>query len=244
MIKLFQNYFRDGFVLANKSLEFAFITILFSLFFSYIPQLFGGSLVNIFLNLINVIVVFFSFGFTFSLPLFLLNKQKNKITDWNYIFETTIKNTKRLIIPGILLIVSIFVFTFVVLFSLALMLRGSSIQITQFLDQFGRSLSNWNLFMVIFTLAESLLIYTPLFFSLESKGLFDSIKKSLLYAFRHFKFTLIIIGISEITYTLISLLPVSWRINLGVQTINSIIYAYINLVVISSILFHYQKHKN
>lgn len=235
-------YFREGFRLTNKSLDLLIIAVTLTLF-SYISGLTTNIPFAIFFTILNILVIFFSYGYMFSLPLFLVDKQGDKKTNFNKIFDISVRNTKLLIVPGIIFVILIFFLSFLFILWLALTFRGQSVQITRIFQSIGSQLSGWNVYVFLLTCLMSFLSYTSFFFALENKGVFTSIKASILYRIKHIHFTFAIIIINASLYTIISLSLLFPATNIWASMIRLIITGYSNFVITTSALLYYQKHK-
>lgn len=226
-------YFFNGFSLANRSLDIFLISILLSLFTllsNYIQNSFLGNI----LQLLDFILFFISIGFMLSLPVFLIQKQQAKALDYGQIVKITLKNTKRLIIPGILLFI-LFTIFLVFLFALfAILLHPSKEQVTMFFQSIGKG---WQPILLIPIILMSFLEFTAFFFSLEQNSLLSSLKKSIVAALNNLHYISIIILISIISYTLTSFIPVE---TIWGQLLRMVLGGYIALVLTASSLFYYQ----
>ena len=123
-----------------------------------------------------------------------------------------LRNARRLIIPGIL-----FMILFGILAVLFIVIAGFNVtkgggdpnQIAPYIQNMTQSLMRLNPIMFIFAGIFALLVFVPIYFSLENKGFFGSIKRSIVFSFKNLEFTAIIFLIYTIFYTLSSLFPLS-----------------------------------
>src|SRR3989344_2263494 len=174
-----------------------------------------------------------SIGFTLSLPVFLIQKQQNKALDYGQVVKATLKNTKRLILPGILLFI---LFTIVLMASFvlaAISLHPSKDQVTSFFQSIGKG---WHPIFLIPIVLIAFLEFTSFFFSLEGNGLLSSVKKSIVVAFNNLKYISIIILISLIS-TITSFIPIETFLG---PLVKMILSGYIALVLTASSLLYYQ----
>src|SRR5258708_4912233 len=96
------HYFSKGFTLANRSLDLLLIGVFILSVSHYIGET-QRRVHSVPLDLLGLVLVFFSFGFFMSLPIFLVWKQSNKFS-YLVLGKTVLKNTKRMILPGLLLL--------------------------------------------------------------------------------------------------------------------------------------------
>ncbi len=227
------NYFLNGFSLINRSLDIFLISLLLSL-----PTLLSIYTQNSFfvkvLQLLGFILFFISTGFMVSLPVFLIQKQQKRALDHRQIVGVTLKNTKRIILPGILLFIFFTILLGLSIVLVVIFLHPSKDQVTIFFQNFGKG---WQpIFLIPITLI-AFLEFTSFFFSLEHNGLLSSIKKSIVAAFNNLHYTSIVILISIISYSLTGFIPIDtfWG-----QLARMVLGGYIALVVTASSLFYYQ----
>lgn len=233
-------YFTEGFALLNKSLEVFLVALIFFFIssinsFILIPKLPWPEVLS---NLLFITANLIGIGFSLSIPVFLLEKQRGKALNLNKMFSTTLQNTKRIILPAILILIFFVILLIVVGAVILTTLKPTNEQITQFFQSPG---NRWNPFfflLLILPIISSFLVFAPFLFSLEHKGLLVSIKGSITTSLKHLPYITAVIAAGIIPYLLINFLPTSesWALFLG-----GAITTYIDLVVIASTLFYYQK---
>ena len=232
-------YFKSGFELANRSLEFALITILISLA-GLIPALFSKTALEILFIFFNILIVFFAFGYGFSLPYFLSEKEKNKKTDLNSVFDISFANTKRIIVPGVILAVILFTVSFIIIFAGMSLLHINTTNIASLLETQTNTSISISLFFLAVMFLSSFMVFNPIYFSIEKKGLFASIKASIIYAKNHLDFTVAVFIITSIIYILLAFLPSS---NIFVKILTVFASSYEGLFISASSLLYFQKNK-
>lgn len=242
--KIWSDYFLKGFRLTNKSVDILFLSFLLS-FTSYLPTFFANSAISSFVQLVSFTTLFINLGFTMSLPVFLLDKQQNKKLEVTQLKAIILTNTVRMILPGIALLVisGILGILFFLMFVLASVSNPSDQkEIIAATQNIGNQLRQWNPFFLLFVIFSSFFTFTAIYFSLEKKGLFSSLKKSFLFSIRHWRFITIVIVINCIFYTYSVLLPISFESIFGL-IIRTVITSYVNLLILASALIYYQHHK-
>lgn len=234
-------YFSKGFSLANRSLDI-FLISLFFLLFGQLAYLFQESLIRNTLQLINFILLFFNIGFLMSIPAFLLWKQQNKSRlNYNTLWSTLTRNTKRMIIPTILFLILMMTFgIFLVFITVVNTQSANNQQLVDVIQNLINQLRIWNPLFILFGSIISLFVFTSIYFSVENNGFFTSAKKSVFFSFRNLHYVIVIMLIFTVTYSISVFLPVS-SVNWGFL-IRIIIGQYISLVITSSALYYYQSH--
>lgn len=223
------SYYIKGFKLLNKNLDLFFFGILLSLG-NYL-LLFGyriNPLVSILLTVIFVIY------YTFVIVILLNNRIDNVRMTPKYIYYLFIELLKRLS-PWIILIFILFLIVLTVIGVVAVISVGSGYQIENYYAVFKNQLIIFSFIISIFGPA---LRYMPIFFGIKNYSFFDSIKRSLRFTIKNFKFT----------YLIFPLIIVSQALNLNFYNIlekNSILQIgfgivnnYINLIIISASLIY------
>lgn len=235
-------YFLNGFSLTNRSLDILLINL-----FLFLPLLKPTLLINytqnsifgaVLLLLAAFLLAFISIGFLLSIPVFLVQKQQKKALDYRHLGGVVIKNTRRIILPGVLLLVllAVTLILLAILIEIFLHPNPSSKEITSFFQSIGKG---WYLIFFILLVVITFFEFTSFFFSLEHDGLFSSMKKSISVAFNNLHYISIVILISIIYSLIISFVPIGtfwgqWRL------VRMFLDGYISLAVISSSLFYYQ----
>lgn len=232
-------YFTKGFALVNKSLLVYLINLLL-----WLPTIISNLLPNdsfkSILIFMSYILMFLSLGFSLSIPSFLLQKQENKSLELKSILYITLKNTKRIIVPIILLGVIFFVLLFFILlinisiFSLTYLPNDS---FSEWLGSEDRSLI-YQIFGIIISAASSFFVFMPILFSIKNEGVFKSLLKSFSLSIKNFSFLSLVVLVNIVSSLLTGFLPITqtWGYSLGMM-INS----YVGLLITSSALLYYQK---
>lgn len=231
------NYFSDGFALTNKSLEVYLIALVLTLI-ALLNSIFPNSPYSGIFSLLLFITTIMSVGFSLSAPVFLLQKHQNKPLALQNMLSTTIKNTRRIILPLILIFILFIVLFIATSVLTAIFLYPTKEQVFQFFQSWDRFSKGWHPIFLIPSILFSFFVFTPFFFSLEYKGLLVSIKKSVALSFRNLSYIALVALVSIISYSVTSLLPIAetWGLLL-----RPAITVYLNLVVTASTLFYYQK---
>src|SRR3989344_1311362 len=228
-------YFFEGFALANRNLEIYFLGLIIVI----LPPLLSAILPNLpILNALSPVFYLISFGFSLSIPKFLIQKHHNYSLSLKNIFSTTMQSTKRIILPSILLFIIATILLMVIFALVVIFLRPTPEQIAQFFRDFNYSNIRWHPFFLILVPVISFFVFTPILFSLEHKGLITSLLNSISTSFSHLPYLSIVIAIDFISYAGTSFFPIYevWG-----SSAEYIISSYIGLVVISSTLLYYQK---
>lgn len=236
------NYFIKGFSLANHSLEIYLIGIGLSLV-GVFGNLLSGSIIGKILQFVSFISLFFTFGYQMSVPLLLTFKQQAKPLEFNNVWNIVLINTKRMILPIILFSILFMVFFFALLILFVATSHPTNSQDTAAsIKNFIEQLRNWNPLFIIFGSIFSFFEFTPIYFSIENKGLFASIKGSVSFSFKHLNFIVLLVLINAINYTIITLIRIP--INPLGQLVFTVITQYIALIISASTLLFYQSHYN
>lgn len=231
------SYFNKAFFLVNKNWSLVILYLLLSLSYS-LPEFLGDSFIKDLLQFIGFLMVFIQMGYSFSLPIFLVDRQQEKSVNFKNLLLITCKNTKRLIIPLILIFIIFIIILITGYFLAVYFIYGGDYDFMTKIQGFNL----WNLLIALIMGLFSFLTFSPVYFSLENNGLLLSIKKSITLSLRHLEFILILALIEILTYlVLINFLNTSQ--NLSHSLIYNIIYAYLGLITTSASLYLYQKHK-
>ena len=237
------NYFLKGFSLANKSLDIFFISVLLSLA-SFIPDFLENSPIIKILSFATFLLFFIQTGFSMSIPLFLVDKQQNKRLNYHDMWSVVLRNTKRMILPVILFLVLVMALGFTLLFITAfntIQSGGDFKQIVTSIQNLPNSLQDWNPIFLVVTGLFSLLIFTPIYFSIENKGIFSSIKRSLIFSFKNLNFILILITIDGIYSFISTLIPFSIENKIWLITV---LGGYLNFIMTASAFLYYKSKKS
>src|SRR3989339_96327 len=157
------NHFKKGFLLTNKSYGLFLFGLSFSLLFG-LPDFLRDSFIKGALQVIGFLTIFISFGFSFSLPLFLVDKQEGKSFNFRNILSTTFNNTKRLLFPFILILLSIIVVMVVLSILISQFVYGGSYN---FMQNSGQGFNIWNFLNALFVGLFSFGTFTSVYFSIE-----------------------------------------------------------------------------
>lgn len=241
------NYLINGFSLTNKALDILLIGVLLSLS-AFIPYFLPRSLakISIALMLINFLVVFIDFGFRMSIPVFLVNKQKNKPLKYKYLRNTVLHNAKRMLLPGFLLIllmaVIVFVLFVIAIIVLAMNSGGDSKQMISAIQNLPNSIKGWNLASSILAGLLSFFVFIPIYFSIENYGIVGSMKRSVVFGFKNLNYMSLVILVSVISSYLFGLLPISFDDTYGVLGLltKTVLGDYLGLIITASSLLYYQ----
>lgn len=233
------NYFRKGFNLVNKSWRILlFGLILTSL--KNIPVILSDSFVKGTLEAMGFLLIFVEFGFFYSLPVFLLARQEGKLVSFGDIFSTSLQNTKRLILPLILIFIVFIILGVLGLFLVIQFVYGGNFD---FMQNTAQGFNLWNLFYFVFFFGLfSFITFSPIYFSLEKNGLFRSFKKSINLSIKNLDFIIIIFMISSAIF-LISTQFLGdyqsiWQLFLG-----NTIYQFEGLLFSATALILYQSQR-
>lgn len=230
------DYFKKGFFLVNKSWDlFLFGLLLFLL--GGIYQLFTDSSINRILQIISYLLIFIEFGFIFSLPAFLIDRQQGKPLSLNNILSVTLKNTKRLTLPLLLILVALFIFLILGTTLIAQFIYGGNPNFAQN-SNIGILLSY--LLIGIYSFISA---FAPIYFSIEKNGFFSSIKKSINLSIKNFNFIIIIFLISASSY-LIATFVLDNNQSAYQLLLENALYQYGGLLTSASSLILYQNLKS
>ncbi len=232
-LKSIIQYFLNGFSLTNRSLDIFLISLSLSLP-SLIKYFMPNTILGKVLSPVSFVLLFISIGFMLSLPVFLEQKQQKKVSDYRNIVKITFENTKRIILPSVLLFITFIVLLMFSFILVAIFLHPNKDQVSIFFQNIGKG---WQpIFLIPITLMY-FFEFTSFFFSLEHNGLLSSIRKSIVVAFNNLDYISMVIMIGIISYSITSFIPIQtfWgyviRIALG---------GYIGLGLTASSLFYYQ----
>lgn len=208
---------KKGFALTNRNWALFLIGLFFSLF-SYSANFLETSPIKGILVAMGLLLLPISIGFYTSIPAFLVDKQQGKPLRLINILVLTLQSTKRLIIPGILLVLLFLVLgIFVYIFMVVVVYDGNW---AIFSKEVQGDFEKWNIWMMILLGFFAFFSFTPIYFSLEKNGLFSSIAKSLDFSLKHLNFIAVIILISWIFYSINALLPpISKQLQSLIQTL-------------------------
>lgn len=217
-------YFREGFFLANKSLDIfliSFIVYFLSTFF----------LINN--NILWIVFELTFLGFVLSTPLLLTKREHKQHLSLKEIFKVVAKNVKRIILPGILLLFLLGILLLIFFGVMGIFLPTGE-QRVDFLQWLINALIPISF---IYILLLSFFQFTAFFFSLENNGLFLSMKRSVATSFKNIKFIALIILFGIILRTILAFIPVE---NIWGQSVRILFSSYVSFVITASSLFYYQ----
>lgn len=228
-------YFKTGFQLANKSYRVFLFAFILSLLDS-IMNIFGESSLKIILQITGLVLSFILIGYQFSLPVFLFSKQQGKGINLNTLLLTSLHNTKRLLLPFIALFVTAIIIFVIILFSV-LYFSGGDIKSLQF-PVLGFSI--WEIIIAVLMVPSSFLVFTPIYFSLEKKGLLSSFKQSIGLSFKNLKFIAVVAIVTLSVYLLTKALLNDYQ-SIYELVIRSAVWEYETLLIAAAALIFYQK---
>lgn len=237
-VKVF-DYFKQGYNLALKSWDL-FLIGLFLTLLANLPDLMGDSFIKGTLQVIGFLLLFVGFGFSFSLPVFLLGRQEGKDVDFGNILSTSLQNTKRLILPLIPIGIVFIVIMFIGLLLVVQFIYGGDFNFMQNAQTQG--FSAWNILFALLIGSLSFGTFTSIYFSLEKNSLFSSIKKSVSLSVKHLDFIIILFVISASIF-LISVLFLNNYQSFWQLFLRSVVYGYTELLMIAVSLIFYQSHR-
>lgn len=236
-------FFSKGFFLTNRSLEIYLIGIVLSLI-GVLVSLFKGSPVGTVLKIVSFISIFFTFGFQMSVPLLLTLKQQTNHLAFNKAWSVILRNTKRMILPVILFgtLFMILLFSLLIWF-IAMSHPTNSQAIVNVIKNIAEQMRNWNPLFIVLGIPFALFAFTPIYFSVENKGFFASMKRSISFSFKHLNFIMLLVLFGAINYTVITLIRIPVENPLG-RVILSVITHYVGLILSASTLLFYQSSQN
>ena len=231
------DYFRKGLSLVNKSWGIFLFGLILTLLAS-LPDLMGDSFIKGILQVIGFLILFVEFGFGFSLPVFLLARQEGKPVNFGDILSTSLQNTKRLILPLILIFI-VFIILAVISFLLVVQfVYGGNFN---FMQNTTQGFNPWNILFAFLIGLFSFTTFSPIYFSLEKNGLFRSVKRSIDLSLRNLDFIIIIFVIS-VSIFLFSILLLTDYQSFWQLFLRSVIYWYEELLFVAAALIFYQNH--
>lgn len=236
-------FFSKGFFLTNRSLEIYLIGIALSLI-GVLVNLFKGSPIGTVLQIVSLVSIFFTFGFQMSVPLLLTLKQQTKYLDFNKAWSVILRNTKRMILPVILFGTLFMVLFFSLLIWFVAMSHPTDSQaIVSTIKNFAEQMRNWNPIFIVLGIPFALFAFTPIYFSVENKGFFASMKRSISFSFKHLNFIMLLVLFGAVNYTVITPIRIPIENPLG-QLALSVVIHYVGLIMSSSTLLFYQSSHN
>lgn len=246
---LIEEYLVTAFYAVNKEIKLYLIAVFFICLDFLITSLKFSPL--------SLLVSLFSWAYTLSLPVFFQSLSENKKTENSFIFRKTMENSKRLIIPGIIIFVFggflLMLAFFVVLISLGVHSKISPAEMQQYLNLFLVKLGNirqqplWYIIWLPLGFFWSLFYFQSVYFAIEQKGFFRSFIYSFKYAVKNLYFVLTIF-LFMFLVGLISLIlypfPTSFAIFQDlhyriITTLISLFGKYISLIQIAAVTFYY-----
>lgn len=231
------DYFKKGISLVNKSWGiFLFGLILTAL--SSFPDLLGDSFIKRTLQAIGFLLIFIEFGFSFSLPVFLLARQEGKSVSFGDVLSTSLQNTKRLILPLILIFIVLIILAVLGFILVVQFIYGGNFN---FMQNTTQGFNLWNLLSVFLIGLFSFITFSSIYFSLEKNGLFRSIKRSIGLSIKNLDFIAIIFVISASTFLILILLLKDYQ-SFWQLFLRSVIYQYEGLLFTAAALIFYQNH--
>lgn len=235
MFKQVVDSFQKGFSLANKSWGLFLLALSLPLL-GNISSLLGNSFIGITLQVVGFLLIFIYFGFSFSLPIFLVHRQQGKSLSFGNIVFTSLKNTKRLILFTILTLLFIAIGGILGLFLIVIFLYGGNFY---FMQNLPPGLYFWDFMLALIIGLCSFFTFAPIYFSLEKNGVLSSIKKSVSFSFKHLNF-IIVIFIIYVSTHLVGVLFFNNYQNLYQLFIRNTIYVYESFLISAASLIFYQ----
>lgn len=235
MFKQVIDSFQKGFSLTNKSWGLFLLALSLPLLSNIFPLL-GNSFIGITLQVVGFLSIFIDFGFSVSLPIFLVYKQQGKSLSFGKIVSTTLLNTKRLMLFTILILLFMFIGGLLSLFLIAIFLYGGNFD---FMQNLPPGLYFWDFMLALIIGLCSFFTFAPIYFSLEKNGVLSSIKKSVSFSFKNLNFIMVLFVISVSTYLVLALFLNNHQ-NLYQLFIRNTIYAYELLLISAASLIFYQ----
>lgn len=224
-------YYKKGLLLLKQSKEILLISILFSFIVDNTFQLqgvYGVVVLALFLPYLS---------FSFSIPTFLQQKQKHQSVEFSEMIPVVLKNMKRLLTP----IALTTLFGLLVIFILSFLwftVFGNKPIIGPMNEQTPIEYL-LRLVPIVFTIIGCLFAFTPIFFVIENQGLFQSMKKSVMFSIKNIDFVLTLLALSLIMSALFIFAPAQ---NLFVRVLLLITDAILSLWLVASTLYYYQTH--
>ena len=191
------NFLLQGYRLVSKNLHLFAILIGLSLLSSHSNYIkYPGN------ELVSFLVMFLYTGYHFSIPYFLSLSKKNTEIDYREILRITLVNTRRTIIPVLLLM---FVFVVIVL---GYIIFSYSIQneTMDFLNYVNNvfNFKTRGVYTAIIYGCTSIFVFMSVFFSIERIGFIRSLFKSIGYSIKNIPFVLHIAILYSLSYLLSS----------------------------------------
>lgn len=216
------HFFQEGFILANRTIYLYLINVLF-LIFTYIIYFNNVLSKNIFLIFLSVILFFITVGYSLSLPLFLLGKKDGGHFSFAEIVSITLNNTRRIIVPLILIGLILTIPLGIVLSLLRLIFSHTLLQ-------------RLNPLLLVAVIIFPASYFTPCFFSIEKEGLCTAIKNSFRVAYKSLRITCAIGVLLLIYYAVSSFISSN---DFTYQLIKVTAWLYVNLVLTASTLQYF-----
>lgn len=237
MNKQVSDYFKQGSTLALKSWGIFLFGLILTLLGSF-PDLLGDSFIKGTLQVIGFLLLFVEMGFGFSLPVFLLARQEEKPVGFGDILSISLQNTKRLILPLILIFIVLIILAVISFFVVVQFVYGGNFD---FMRNATEGFNPWNIFFAFLIGLFSFLTFSPIYFSLEKNGLFKSIKRSISLSVKHLDFIAIIFVISAVTFLISTQLLKDYQ-SVWQLFLRNIIYQFEALLFGAAALIFYQNH--
>ena len=222
------DYFKKGFTLANKSLDIFLIALTLSILSEFSGLLKGNALIGSAVQAAGILISFVWFGFIFSLPLFLKERQEGKPLKLSYIFSFLWDNVKKMILPS-LVIGSIIALVFFTLFL-----------IFQFIFNAVQSPAFYITLFALIAGFMPFISFGPIYFSLEKNNFYKAVQKSCSLSLKNLNFVAIIFLFYSLIFLIFGLLSIDKNLR---QLITLVIFNYGMLVVFASSLIFFLKKK-
>lgn len=257
---LIKEYFIPAFHFINKEKKI-YLIIVFFILLNFLFTFFNST--NRLLSLLNIFPLFFSWAYSLSVPALFKQYFDKKELGFRFIASTLKENSKRLIVPGIVIYV-LQIFTVIIIFIGGFFLYRNGINQKITTEEVGNFLTFFSTSLVILqkqplfyflsfpiNFIISLFAFQAVFFAVEKRGYFISFLDSFKFSIKNLHiiclFTIIniILGLS-ILITPVSVNPSSFR-DLYVQIlllVINIFRQYFGVVITAALTLYYLKLKS
>lgn len=223
-------YFSQGFSLLNKNIKLGVIFLVLQLISGLPNMVTQAGLFGTFVGIIASISLVISFVFWPALYKFFFLRMENKEVTNQLLVKETLMLARRLIVPAIILIL----FTFLIIAILTAILLSIGVDFSQ------NSTLVLGVLMFPLGVIGNLLVFTGIYFVIEKKSFWSSIKQSIAFALKNLKFVAAILVFSLLTQYFYLLVDVPGYVN----NIVTIIVSYVNLGILATvIIYHHSKKK-
>lgn len=224
---------REGITLANRNLDLFLFMMVFSLQ-AFLDFFLSNPAFSRISSILSLPLVLLEVGYGLSLPLFLYMRLQKRAVSFKEIVITTLKNTKKVILPMLIMMFMIFVLLIFGLFLVIEVLRFSTTSIPTFFQ----NINNWRFVFAIISPMFVIFEFSSIYFSLENQGFFKSIKSSVLTASKNLGYISTLALIDLVIYSLGAFVPIEFK--LGILVV-SLVNFYTAFLMISVSLIYYLK---